>query len=463
MFEKRVYDERRRKLREAVGNGLILFLGNEESSINYKDNVYPFRQDSTFLYYFGIDEPGLAGLIDIEKDKTVLFGDDATTEQMVWTGTREPLAAVAARVGVSEVARRLQINVAVADAILQKRKIHFLPPYRPEQVDKLEYLLGIEPSLIASRVSVDLIKAVVAQRSYKSDEEILEIGKAVDTTADMQLSAMQLAREGMTEAAIAGGLQSVAIGAGGGLSFPTILTMQGHILHNGFSRSALRDGSMVLCDCGAETAMRYAGDLTRTFPVNGKFSTVQREIYDIVLAAHQAAVQLLKPGILFRDIHLHACERLVEGLQQLGIMKGDVSESVAAGAHALFFPCGLGHMMGLDPHDMENLGEEYVGYDDTVVKSTQFGLKSLRLGRALEERFVVTVEPGIYFNPGLIDEWAAAKKWDNFIDYHRLEKFRDAAGFRVEEDFVITARGSRVLGKPLGKTADEIETLRSKR
>ncbi|HXD78634.1 MAG TPA: Xaa-Pro aminopeptidase [Puia sp.] len=460
MFDPSIYEERRRRLKTAVAGGLILLLGNEDSSMNYRDNLYPFRQDSTFLYFFGIDQPGVIGVIDVDNDTECLFGDDLTTEEMVWTGYKPPLKELANRAGVSAAMERIQVNLAVADAIVQKRKVHYLPPYRPEHIDLLDYLLGIDPSMIRRSVSIDLIRAVVAQRSYKSPAEIGEITTAVNTTVDMQLSAIRMAREGMTEAQIAGNLQSIAIGAGGHLSFPTILTMEGQILHNGYGPAALREGSMVLCDCGAETGMHYAGDLTRTFPVGKRFSGLQREIYEIVFAAHQAAVDWLKPGVLFIDIHRHACEKLVEGLQQLKIMKGDVKEAVATGAHALFFPCGLGHMMGLDTHDMENLGEPFVGYDESVKKSTQFGLKSLRLGKRLEEGFVITVEPGLYFNPGLIEEWAAEKRGEAFINFDRLEKFMDAKGVRIEEDFVITAEGKKLLGKPLAKAPAEIENLK---
>ncbi|KAA9036090.1 M24 family metallopeptidase [Ginsengibacter hankyongi] len=460
MFDKEIYIKRRKILKEQVGNGLILLLGSEESSMNYKDNLYPFRQDSTFLYFFGIDQPGLTALIDIDNDKEILFGDDLTTEQMVWTGYKEPLQSIADRVGIPEVKTKKHLNAEVAVALMQKRKIHFLPPYRPEQVATLKHLLGIEPLIMPNLASVELIHAVVNQRSYKSPEEIAEIVNAVNTTVDMQLSAIKMAKEGMTEAQLAGNIQGIAIGAGGNLSFPTILTMHGEILHNSYSQSVLSDGSMVLCDCGAETGMHYAGDLTRTFPVSKKFTNIQRELYDIVFTAHKAAVELLKPGILFRDVHLFACEKLVEGLHQLGLMKGDIKETVALGAHALFFPCGLGHMMGLDTHDMENLGEQYVGYNKSIKQSTQFGLKSLRLGKELEEGFVITVEPGLYFNPDLINEWSAEKKFESFINYDRLENFKNVSGIRIEEDFLITTQGSQLLGKPLAKTADEIEELR---
>jgi len=460
MFDKEIYIKRRKRLKEQVGNGLILLIGSEESSMNYKDNLYPFRQDSTFLYFFGIDQPALTALIDIDNDEEILFGDDLTTEQMVWTGYKEPLQSIADRVGIPEVKRKKHVDSEVAVALMQKRTIHFLPPYRPEHLETLKRLLGIEPLIMLNLASVELINAVVNQRSYKSPEEIAEIVDAVNTSVDMQLSAIKLAKEGMTEAQIAGNIQGIAIGAGGNLSFPTILTMHGEILHNGYSQSVLRNGGLVLCDCGAETGMHYAGDLTRTFPVNKKFTNIQRELYDIVFTAHKAAVELLKPGILFREVHLFACEKLVEGLHQLGLMKGDIKEAVALGAHALFFPCGLGHMMGLDTHDMENLGEQYVGYNKSIKQSKQFGLKSLRLGKELEEGFVITVEPGLYFNPDLINEWSAEKKFESFINYDRLENFKNVSGIRIEEDFLISTQGSQLLGKPLAKTADEIEELR---
>ena len=460
MFDKNIYIERRKQLQHAVGSGLIVLLGNEESSMNYKDNLYPFRQDSSFLYFFGIDRPALTGIIDIDNDSEILFGDDFTTEEMIWTGYREPLNLLSDSIGISIVKPKKDLWSFIRLATEHKQKIHFLPPYRPEQQNLLADLLGVSSGSLSGLFSISLIKAIVAQRSYKSAVEIEEINRAVNTTAAMQLAAITMATEGMTEAQIAGKMQEIAIGAGGNLSFPTILTQQGQILHNGYSHSLLTAGNLVLSDCGAETGMHYAGDLTRTFPVSAKFTPAQRDVYDIVLHAHESAVALLQPGKSFRDIHLHACEKLTEGLQQLGIMKGDVKEAVALGAHALFFPCGLGHMMGLDTHDMENLGEQYVGYNEEIKKSTQFGLKSLRLAKPLEEGFVVTVEPGLYFNPALIDEWEASNQFGSFINYEKLKAYRNLTGIRVEEDFFITKNGSRLLGNPLAKTANEIEVLR---
>jgi Xaa-Pro aminopeptidase len=460
MFDKNIYVARRQKLKTAMGSGMIIFLGNDNSSINYKDNFYSFRQDSTFLYFFGIDRPGIMAVIDIDNDREILFGDDLSIEQMVWTGFQDSLESMSQKTGMSLVKERKQFEPVVKKAQADNNKIHCLPPYRLEQVEILRSALGNSPSLLNDIVSKDLITSIVALRSIKSAEEVAEITRAVNITVDMQVTAMRMATEGITEAQIAGVIHGLAISAGGNLSFPTILTVNGQVLHNGYTQSLLHGGQLVLCDCGAETAMHYSGDLTRTFPVNESYSTMQKEIYSIVLHAYEAATALLKPGVLYRDIHLFACEKLTEGLVQLGLMKGNPRDAVAHGAHALFFPCGLGHMMGLDTHDMENLGEIYVGYDDEIKQSTQFGLKSLRLGRALREGFVLTVEPGLYFIPELIDQWAAEKKHSSFINYENLEGYRSLGGIRIEEDFLITSSGCQLLGKQLAKTTNEIEGFR---
>jgi Xaa-Pro aminopeptidase len=460
MFSANTYIRRREKLKKDMGKGILLFLGNEESSMNYRDNFYPFRQDSSFLYFFGIDRPGLRAILDIDNNREILFGDNLTVEEMVWTGIQQPLEQLAQAVGVVEVQARSGFDKMLATHHAGQGDIHYLPPYRPEHVQLLSACLSVPQAQIATGASVKMIRAIVAQRSIKSVEEVQQIAAAVDTTVDMQLAALRLSKPGLTEARLAAEVQSIAIAAGGNLSFPTIMTQNGQILHNGYSAAELKEGKMVLCDCGAETAMHYAGDLTRTFPVGKKFSTAQKEVYEIVLGAHNAAVAALKPNTLFREIHLLACEKLAEGLKQLGIMKGDVREAVHAGAHALFFPCGLGHMMGLDTHDMENLGEPYVGYTDSLKKSTQFGLKSLRLGRALEQGFVVTVEPGLYFIPDLMDEWEAEGRHKEFIAYDRLKQFRTMNGIRIEEDFLITGTGADLLGKSLPKTAQGLEDLK---
>lgn len=460
MFNASTYTERRARLRALAGKGLILLPGNLESSMGYKANLYPFRQDSTFLYFFGLDRPGLVGTLDTDKGEEVIYGDDIDIEDLVWTGPVEALSSQAEKAGITRVRPLKDLRSALDSARRQGQPIHFLPPYRPEHTLQLHTWLDIPLETVTATASLPLIRAVVALRSIKSPEEVLEIEKGVNTTNAMQLAALQHAREGMTEARLAGILQGIAIGDGGNLAFPTILTVNGQILHNHYGSHLLERGRMVLCDCGAETALHYSGDLTRTFPVDRHFTTLQREVYQIVLDAHLASVAALKPGVPYRDIYFLACATLVKGLQALGLMQGDVNEAVAEGAHALFFQCGLGHMLGLDTHDMENLGEAYVGYTDVLTKSTQFGLKSLRLGKPLEEGYVVTVEPGLYFIPELIDAWAAERKLERFIRYDRVQSFKTFGGIRIEEDFLITATGGQLLGDPLPKTIAEIEALR---
>lgn len=460
MFDESVYRARRAALKEQVGKGMILLLGNEESSMNYKDNLYPFRQDSSFLYYFGLDKPGLTGLIDIDNDKEAVYGKELTMDEIVWTGPQPTLAAQAEMAGIGETRAVAALSSDMATARGAGRTIHFLPPYRPENIAKLSGWLGIPGGSVGTHASVPLIKAVVAMRSVKTAEEIGQIEEAVNTTAAMHLAAIKGCRDGMTEAQLAAGLQSIAIGAGGNLAFPTILTVNGQVLHNHYGPTVMREGRLAICDAGAENAMHYAGDMTRTFPVGSKFTARQREMYDIVLRSQQAAADALRPGVLFRDVHALAARVLVEGLKDAGVMKGDPAEAVAAGAHTMVFQCGLGHMMGLDVHDMEDLGEEFVGYTETMKKSKEFGWKSLRLARALEPGFVVTVEPGLYFIPELMDQYKGEKKFLDFIHYDKLEALRDFGGIRIEEDFVITEGGSRLLGNPLAKTADAIEALR---
>lgn len=355
MFSPETYTKRRNTLQSDIGSGIILLHGNDDSGMNYKDNIYPFRQDSSFLYFAGIDRPGLTFIIDIDNNREILFGDELTVEEIMWTGPVDSLAAQAVRVGIAEVRPLSQLADFLKRGNTNKQTVHFLLPYRADDTLKLSAWLDIPARLIPQRVSVKLIKAIIRQRAIKTSEEVQQIEMAVNTTIDMQLKAMELAAAGLTETEIAGRLQAVAIAAGGNISFPVILTTNGQFLHNHPHHTPLQNGQLLLCDCGAENAMRYAGDLTRTHPVNKKFTTAQREIYDIVYHAYQAAADAVKPGIRFKDVHLLACEQLAAGLISLGLMRGNAREAVEAGAHTLFFPCGLGHMLGLDIHDMENL------------------------------------------------------------------------------------------------------------
>lgn len=459
-FSKETYIERRNLLKKKIGSGVLLFLGNEESSMNFKDNWYPFRQDSTFLYFFGLDMPGLTALIDIDQDIEMLFGDNLTTEETIWQGDHTPLSDLAMTVGVEKTQSKGEITKFLASVV--DRTIHFLPFYRPENLQKLGNWLNTSLKEISSRVSVDFIKAVVSLRSIKSEEEIREITLAVNISVSMHKKLMLGAKPGMKEFELLGLVTGEALSLGGNVSFPPIITINGQILHNHNYSNTIVEEKMLLGDFGAESAMHYAGDITRTIPVGLRFSDNQREIYQIVLNAYQAAVAALKPGLRFKDVHLLACRTLAEGLKDLGIMKGNLNEAVEQGAHALFFQCGLGHMMGLDVHDMEDLGEEYVGYTGELKKSSQFGLKSLRLGKELEKGFVITIEPGIYFIPKLIDQWQAENLHSDYIDYKKLAQYRDFGGIRVEDAYLITDTGSKLLGDHLPIEIKEVEQMRKK-
>jgi len=461
MFSAEIYIERRKRLRNDVQTGVILFLGNEESPMNYADNQYPFRQDSSFLYFFGLDCPGLAAVIDVNQGTECMFGDDLTVDDIVWTGPQPTLKEKCRKTGISETAGLDKLPDVLAKAVKQGRKIHFLPQYRPENVLKIQQLLGISPSAVTVHVSEPLIRAVVAQRSIKSEQEIEQIEAALDISYEMQTLAMKMSKPGVYERQVASAMQAVVLSHGSALSFPTIFSIHGETLHNHHYGNKMQVGDMAVNDSGAESALHYASDITRTVPVGGKFSQRQKEVYAIVLNAQEKAIEAVKPGVEFRDIHLLACRILTSGLKDLGLMKGDIEQAVQAGAHTLFFQCGLGHMLGLDVHDMEGLGEEFVGYTDSIKRNHEFGFKSLRLAKALEPGFVITVEPGIYFIPELIDRWKATKKNSQYINYELLEIYRDFGGIRIEDDVLVTERRHRVLGREIPKTISEVEDTSS--
>jgi len=458
MFDRNIYIARRDRLRAEVKSGLALFLGNEESPMNYADNTYHFRQDSSFLYFFGLDFAGLAGVVDLDEGTDTIYGNDLTIEDFVWMGPQPTIRERAAKAGIVRTGTIARLESLLADARAKKRPVHFLPPYRPENMLKLMNWLGVAPGKAASEASVELIRSVVEMRAVKGPEEIAEIEKAVNVSVDMHIAAMRMVKPGVTEAEVAAAVHRVALAAGGDLAFPIIATVHGETLHNHYHGNRLKSGKMFLLDAGAETALHYAGDLSSTMPVDPKFTERQKEIYRITLAAHEAAKRALKPGVAHREVHLLACKTIALGLKDLGLMKGDVDEAVRQGAHALFFPCGEGHMMGLDVHDMEDLGEVYVGYEGKP-KSTQFGLKSLRLARPLQPGFVLTVEPGIYFIPQLIDQWRAEKRLADFLDYDRIEAWKDFGGIRNEENALITVDGYRILGKRKPLTIEDVESV----
>lgn len=457
MFAKEVYWQRRKMLRQMVGEGIILFPGNDESSMNYGANTYHFRQDSSFLYFFGIDKPGFYGVCDVDGDKDTLYGDDFTIDDIIWMGEQPSVSELATGISVESSGSVNDLSAVLKQALNSGRKVHILPTYRGDHVIQLSKLTGLDYEGVSGLVSKQLIASVVKLRSIKDQYEIGEIEKAVDVAYIMHTTAMKMGFPGNFERELAGAVEGIALSHGGPVSFPVILSMDGQTLHNHYHGNELTEGRMVVCDAGAETAMCYASDITRTFPVGGKFSTQQSDIYNIVLKSNMETIKASKPGQTYREVHLMAARIIAGGLKDLGIMKGDIDEAVKAGAHALFFPHGLGHMLGLDVHDMEGLGENNVGYTESLKRAGQFGLAYLRMGRELEPGMVITNEPGCYFIPSLIDQWKGEKKHSQFINYDQVEKYRGFGGVRIEDDVLITESGSRVLGTPIPKTVEEVE------
>lgn len=460
MFSEKTYIERRAVLKSKLKTGMVLLFGNDESPMNYADNTYHFRQNSTFLYYFGIQHPGLIALIDIDNDMEMIFGNDFTIDDIVWMGPQPSIAERANRCGVKNTFPLSKIISKLDSAKERGQTIHFLPLFRPENKIKIMNLLDVTPKQILDKYSVNLVKAVVSQREFKTAEELEEIEKAVNISVDMHVAAMKFAQPGMTEAQVTAEIHKVALAAGGQIAFPIIATINGQTLHNHYHGNSIKEGDLFLVDAGFETPLGYAGDLSSTFPVSKTLTPEQKEIYKITLDAHQAAIDALQFQQPFKNAHIAACKAIFEGMKSLGFTKGNTDDAVEAGAHALFFPCGTGHMMGLDVHDMEDLGEVWVGYNGQP-KSTQFGLKSLRLAKPLQAGHVFTIEPGIYFIPELIDLWRSQNKFNEFINWEKVDSYRNFGGIRNEEDFVMTKNGPKLLGKPKPKTIEDIEELRN--
>lgn len=458
MFDSITYQNRRQALRKLMGHGLVLLLGNNEAPCNYTDNTFTYRQDSTFLYFFGQSHPGYAGIIDIDANEDYFFGDDVSMDDIIWMGVQPSIKSLAAEVGVEKSYPFAQLHTFIAKAISQHRQIHIIPPYRHDHMILLEDLLGIRASQVKNYASVELIKAIVTLRSVKEACEIAEIDKACNAGYEMHTTAMRLCKPGVSEHFVAGSIDGIAATYGKMVSFATILTQHGETLHNHVHDKILEAGRLMLTDAGCELDNGYCSDNTRTIPVGGKFTSRQKDVYSIVLACHDKALEITKPGITYKHVHLEVCKVLAQGLKDLGLMKGNVEDAVAAGAHAMFLPHGLGHMMGLDVHDMENLGQTYVGYDDEVRPSDQFGLDALRMGRRLQEGFVITDEPGCYFIPALIDKWRAEKINADFFNFDKIETFKDFGGIRLEDDILITPEGSRFCGeKHIPITIEEVE------
>ena len=449
MFDTATYIRRRNELKKLVKEGIILLFGNNESPANFPNNgYYPFRQDSSFLYYFGLQRDGLVGVIDIDNDRDILIGNDIDIEDIVWYGSVESMDEMRQRCGAHETMPMKALKTICNEALGKHRKIHFLPPYRYDIKILIFDLLGIHPGQQKDAAGMDLIKAVVKMRSTKEEQEIEELERAAVIGYKMHTTAMRLTKPGVTEKFVSGQVDGIAHSYGSMVSFPTIYTQHGEILHGAPSMNILEEGRLVLCDAGAETINNYCSDNTRTMPVNGKFTQQQLEIYSIVEACHDYALKIAKPGMKYADVHFAVCRLMFDRLKELGLAKGDTEEAVKVGAHAIFLPHGLGHMMGMDVHDMENLDQINVGFDEeTRPNLEQFGTNCLRMGRRLEAGFVVTDEPGIYFIPALIDAWKAKGHCKNFLNFDKLEAYKDFGGIRIEDDLLITKDGCRFIGK----------------
>lgn len=459
MFKSDVYVKRRACLQGMIKSGLGLFTGSIEAPMNYPGNPYHFRQDSDFLYYFGIDLPGFIGLMDFNTGKDWIFGNDADMDDIVWMGPQPTVSDLALKCGVVNTAPLAKLESIIKEAVSKKRRIHFLPPYRGETKITLGKLLRENPCQMKTFASTELIKAVVAMRSIKEQAEVDEIEKALKVAYDMHVTAMKMCKPGVKEQEIFGTIEGIAYTEGAGPAFPVILSINGQTLHNHNHGNVLQKGRMMVNDSGAESRLHYSSDITRTTPVGGKFSQKQKEIYEIVLKANTESIEATRPGLSNLNLHLNACRIIASSLKELRLMKGDVDEAVAAGAHALFMPHGLGHMMGLDVHDMEALGEDYIGYNEKVRRSDQFGLAFLRFALPYKPGHVFTVEPGCYFIPELIDLWKSEGKFTEFINYDKLATWRDFGGVRIEDDVLITEKGHKLLGKPIPKTISEVEAI----
>jgi Xaa-Pro aminopeptidase len=464
MFPAEIYHERRKELRSGIDNGLIVIFGNTECSRNYGANFYPFRQDSSFLYFFGLNVPDLVGVIDVDSGEEIIYGNEIELDDIIWMGKQSSLSEKCERVSVLATRPLKKLADDLKNSKTKHRRIHYLPPYSVQRRQQLACELNISHEEADKSYSEELVTEVIKLRSIKHPIEVEEIERTLsEITYLMYIGVMKLAKPGIFEHDIAGTIEGIALKNNCRMAFPVICTINGEILHNNYYGNKLKQGQLLLVDSGSESSKYYATDITRTIPVGGKFSDIQKEIYNIVLEAEEASIKLIKPGISYKSIHMNAAKIIASGLKESGLMHGDIDEAVSKGAHALFFPHGLGHMLGLDAHDMEDLGEDNVGYDNGIERSKQFGLSALRLAKKLEQGFVLTVEPGIYFIPALIERWKSEKKFTEHINYSMVESYIGFGGIRIEDDVLVTRDGSRVLGKPIPKTINNIEnTARNK-
>ena len=457
MFAAKTYIKRRQKLKSKLKSGIVLFMGNDNVPRNYQDNCYRFCQDSSFLYYWGIDLPGIAAVIDIDNDLEIVFGNDYTIDDIIWMGPKVPLRETAQKCGIKNVQVSKKLKQFLKNAGLKNRKLHYLPQYRSNNLLKIEQAAGIPHQTVNQGVSKPMVRSVIEQRLVKSEDEIFEIRSAIQITKDMFHLAMQESVPDVYEYQVIGLAEGLALSRNTRLAHDFIFTIQGERLHASTHSNLMKEGDLIVMDGGVESPLHYASDITRSFPVSNKFSPIQKDIYEIVLEANEVAIDMTKPHILFRDVHYHAASVITEGLQNIGVMRGNVQDSANRGAHALFFPHGLGHPLGLEIHDMESLGENNVGYNHEIKRSSQFGLSKLRFAKTLKPGMIMTIEPGIYFIPELIQHWQSRNLLQEYINYDKLEAVTNFGGIRIEDDILVTDTGSQNLSMDIPKKISDIE------
>ena len=446
MFDRKIYIERRRILSGKISSGIILFLGNSNADINYQGNSYPFRQDSSFVYYFGLMLPDMAAVMDVESGEEIVFGDDVDVNDIVWTGPQPLVKELADSVGVSRNEPLRALAEYLGDAVRKNRRIHFLPPYRYQTKMLLNRLLDVPFDEMEESASEELIRAVIGMRLVKKDEEIAELEKAAEIGYRMHYAVMKSARLGMKEQELAGLMDGIAMQYGRMTSFPTILSQNGETLHNETHNQILTDGRIIVIDAGAEALSGYVSDFTRSIPSSGKFNSRQKDIYEIVKSANEYFPVIARPGETFESLHLKVVRLMLEGLKGLGLVKGDLDEAVSCGVQGLFMPHGLSHHIGLDVHDLSSMGRKYMGFDDTYRKFLGTAQPATAMGKTLEAGYVVSNEPGIYFIPALIEQWKSEGKNKEFVNFSALEDWYDFGGIRLEDDILITADGCRLIG-----------------
>lgn len=475
MFESKVYQRRRsaliQSMRSKGQSGIMIFVGNNDViSQGWNASVYDFRQDSAWIYYFGVDQPSWAGIIDIDSGDVKAYANDVDIDDIVWMGPQISVKEMASWAGVDATAPFSVWFDDVKKAMAKGRRVHFLPTLRDYNALQLMAATGYTFAQVKSKgtgdgphASVEFIQSVIDMRLVKEDCEVEELDKAGEIGYQMHVLARNSIALGAYEDEIAKNMEYFSKANGWGLSFEIILSQHGETLHNRAYHRAIEPGKLLVVDAGIESNTHYTSDHTRTYPTSGVFSTKQKDIYQIVLDCHEFAFSQIKPGISYRDIHKATVRLMLSKLKDLGLVHGDLDEMAAKGIGGLFMPHGLGHNMGIDVHDMEEYGEDLVGYDPDQTRAKQLGLGNLRMARLLRPGHVITDEPGIYFIPALIEKFKKEGLGYDFVNYQALEGYYDFGGIRIEDDVLVTADGARRIGyHRLPATVEDIEAVLKK-